>query len=297
MALTGVDWTSRLLRPTARVADTTMGLYTCLHPVVKGRCRRDCRQYLKRWGYTSPQADAIYWSSARARLTWEFACVYTDPVSLAPTPARRFAADDAARALRSDILEGRLPGGTRLQEVHLAKRLSVSRTPVREAISRLVTEGLVIRDATGAASVFQPTVADLTEIYEIRVPLESLAATLAVQRSTPAYASAIRDRLDELNRAQPGHQRSRSHDLLHMDLYENCGRPRLVTLLRTLRAQSEPYVRLASQIDQDFARIAHDQHVQMVEMVSSGNAAGIDAVVRDHLRITLERAPKILGLH
>jgi hypothetical protein len=60
MALTGVDWTSRLLRPTARIADTTTGLYTCLHPVVKGRRRRDCRQSLKRSGYASPHSDAIY---------------------------------------------------------------------------------------------------------------------------------------------------------------------------------------------------------------------------------------------
>lgn len=221
--------------------------------------------------------------------------MYTDAVN--PVPTRRIAADRAAHALRGEILDGRLPGGTRLQEVSLAKRLSVSRTPVREAISRLVTEGLVTRDATGAASVFRPTVADLTEIYEIRFPLESLAATLAVQRSTPAYASVIRGRLDDLTRAQPGQQRSRSHDLLHMDLYENCGRPRLIALVRMLRAQSEPYVRLASQIDPEFARVARAQHVLMVEMVSSGDAAGIDAVVRDHLRITLERAPKILGLH
>ncbi|MGH7721731.1 MAG: GntR family transcriptional regulator [Candidatus Dormibacteria bacterium] len=218
-------------------------------------------------------------------------------MSVAQPQVRHIAADDVTRVLRADILEGRLPGGARLQETRLARRLEVSRTPVREAISRLVTEGLVIRDAAGAASVFQPTVADLTEIYEIRVPLESLAASLAVRRATPSYASEIRGRLADLTRAQPGQQRSRSHDLLHMHLYENCGRPRLVALVRMLRAQSEPYVRLASQIDDEFARMANAQHVQMVEMVSCGDAQGIEAVVRAHLGLTLERAPTILGLH
>lgn len=220
--------------------------------------------------------------------------MYTEVV--APGSARRIAADDVTDVLRSDILEGRLPGGSRLQESRLARRLEVSRTPVREAISRLMTEGLVTRDATGAATVFHPTLADLTEIYEIRVPLESLAAGLAVRRATPAYASEVRTLLESMEAAKPGAPSSRAHDALHMHLYENCGRSRLIALVRMLRSQSEPYVRLASQIDHEFARVAHLQHVQMVEMVSARDVEGIEGVVRAHLGVTMERAPAILGL-
>jgi DNA-binding GntR family transcriptional regulator len=201
-----------------------------------------------------------------------------------------------ADILRAEILDGRLPVGARLHETRLARRLTVSRTPVREAIQRLVSEGLVIRDEVGAASVYRLTVADLTEIYEMRVLLETRAATLAVQRSTPAFASSMWSRLEELTNSQPGQQSSRSHSQLHMGLYENCGRPRLVALVGLLRAQSEPYVRLATQMNDDFARIAHAEHVQMVEMVTMGDVEGIDKVIREHLRVTLDRAPKILGL-
>lgn len=199
-------------------------------------------------------------------------------------------------ALRADILDGRLPIGARLHETRLARRLAVSRTPVREAILRLVSEGLVIRDEVGVASVYRLTVADLTEVYEMRVLLETLAATKAVQRSTPAFASLMRSRLEQLTNAPPGQQTSRIHNRLHMDLYENCGRPRLVALVSLLRAQSEPYVRLATQMNDDFARVAYAQHVQMVEMVTLGNSDGMDAVIREHLRVTLERAPTIIGL-
>jgi len=222
--------------------------------------------------------------------------LYTDAVTSAAGPARRTSADDVADVLRADILDGRLAVGARLHETRLARRLAVSRTPVREAIQRLVSEGLVIRDEVGAASVYRLTVADLTEVYEMRVLLETLAATLAVQRSTPTFASSMRSRLDELTNAQPGQQTSRAHGQLHMELYENCGRPRLVALVALLRAQSEPYVRLATQMNDDFARVAHAQHVQMVDMVTKGDADGMDSVIREHLRVTLERAPKILGL-
>jgi len=222
--------------------------------------------------------------------------LYTEAVTSASGSARRTSGDDVADVLRAEILDGRLPVGARLHETRLARRLAVSRTPVREAIQRLVSEGLVIRDEVGAASVYRLTVADLTEIYEIRVLLETLAATLAVQRSTPAFASSMRSRLEDLINAQPGNQASRSHSQFHMSLYENCGRPRLVTLVGLLRAQSEPYVRLATQTNDDFARIAQTEHVQMVEAVTMGDVDGIDKAVREHLRITLDRAPTILGL-
>ena len=83
------------------------------------------------------------------------------------------ATEQALSSLRSGILDGTLPGGSRLREVHLAKSMAVSRTPVREAIARLVTEGLVTRDELGNATVLRPILDELTEIYEIRIALES----------------------------------------------------------------------------------------------------------------------------
>jgi DNA-binding GntR family transcriptional regulator len=207
------------------------------------------------------------------------------------------AADQAAQRLKAEILDGKLPGGSRLNEGPLAQRLAISRTPLREAIARLISEGLVVRDASGAASVFRPTLADLTEIYEIRMPLESLAASMAVKRATPAYASLVRERLNDLTHAQPGPEWASCHERLHMDLYENCGRPRLIALIGNLRAQSEAYVRLASLINPEFAAMAAEQHRRMVECVQSSDAEGIEAIVHAHLQLTLDRAPVILELH
>ncbi len=205
-------------------------------------------------------------------------------------------AERALNSLRLDILDGRLPGGTLLREVQLAKSLAVSRTPVREAIARLVTEGLVTRDAFGNASVFRPNLAELTEIYEIRISLESLAARLAVEESASDLSESIRSHLDQLNAAKPGHDWAERHDELHLALYEGCGRQRLLSYIRTLRAQSEPYVRLAAQVDRTFADDADRQHEEMARLVATRDGTAMAMLVRNHLQATLNRAPEILGL-
>jgi DNA-binding GntR family transcriptional regulator len=209
---------------------------------------------------------------------------------------RATASEETLNSLRSGILDGRLPGGTRLREVQLAKSLAVSRTPVREAIARLVTEGLVTRDEVGNATVFRPSLAELTEIYEIRISLESLAARLAVEEPAPDISVSINSHLDELNAASPGHDWALKHDQLHLALYENCGRQRLLTYIRTLRAQSEPYVRLAAQVDRAFANDADVQHQEMARLVAARDGAQMSALVHKHLQGTLNRAPDILGL-
>jgi DNA-binding GntR family transcriptional regulator len=206
------------------------------------------------------------------------------------------AAERALSAIRIGILDGRLTGGTRLREVQLARSLSVSRTPVREAIGRLVTEGLVIRDEFGNPWVFRPNLAELTEIYEIRISLESLAAHLAVEESASDLSESIRSHLDQLNAAKPGHEWAEKHDEFHLALYVGCGRQRLLSYIRTLRAQSEPYVRLAAQVDRTFADEADRQHEEMARLVDTRDGTAIAMLVRNHLQATLNRAPGILGL-
>lgn len=222
--------------------------------------------------------------------------VYTGNM-VRPLPVRRRSASEhTLHSLRTGILDGSLPGGAPLREVQLAKSMAVSRTPVREAIARLVTEGLVTRDDVGSAIVFRPTLAELTEIYEIRITLESLAARLAVDEPAPDLSTSIRSHLDRLNAAKPGHDWAERHEELHLALYENCGRPRLLAYIRTLRAQSEPYVRLAAQVDRTFADDADRQHQEMAGLVAARDGAAVATLIRNHLQATLNRAPQILGL-
>jgi DNA-binding GntR family transcriptional regulator len=88
--------------------------------------------------------------------------------------------------LREDILRGTLPAGARLGEVELADRLGVSRTPVREALSRLAAEGLVELVPNRGARVASWTVDELEGVFALRSLLEPQLTALAVPHAAPA---------------------------------------------------------------------------------------------------------------
>lgn len=110
--------------------------------------------------------------------------------------------------LRKRILGGELPGGTRLFEVPLAEELQISRTPVREAMSRLTEEGLLERARNGGFVVRTFSFADVVDAIELRGVLEGTAARLAAERGAKPEALArirgIVARLDECFGELPG---------------------------------------------------------------------------------------------
>jgi GntR family transcriptional regulator of vanillate catabolism len=103
----------------------------------------------------------------------------------AKTHARR-----AVIELRRRIMSGKLAGGIRLFEVYVAEQLQISRTPVREAMSRLAEEGLLDRATNGGFVVRTFSIADITDAIELRGVLEGTAARLAAERGAPPDALA-----------------------------------------------------------------------------------------------------------
>lgn len=73
-------------------------------------------------------------------------------------------------AIKKQIADGVLRPGDPVSEVNLAEALSVSRTPVRDAIRRLITESLLVAPASGPIQVYSPRAADIAEIYAVRRP-------------------------------------------------------------------------------------------------------------------------------
>ena len=85
-------------------------------------------------------------------------------------------------AIREAIRTGALAPRERLMEIHLANRLGVSRTPIREAIRRLEQEGFVVMIPRRGAYVADMSMKDISQVFEVRTALEELAAGLAAQR-------------------------------------------------------------------------------------------------------------------
>ena len=102
--------------------------------------------------------------------------------------------DVVFQTLRQAILRGELKPGERLMEIHLAQKLGVSRTPVREAIRKLELEGLVLMIPRKGAVVAEITVTDLEDVLEVRMALEELAVKLACSKITEEQLNAIRQR-------------------------------------------------------------------------------------------------------
>ncbi len=136
--------------------------------------------------------------------------------------------------LRQDILNGTLPGGTRLAQTDIANQLGVSTTPVREALRDLASEGLVTIDPHRGGFVMEMTRDDVVEIYEIRYQLEPMALRLAFPRIT----DEIVERLDQLNEEMSATSHLATWVELnrdfHMSIYAVLERPRLLSIIGSI---------------------------------------------------------------
>lgn len=113
----------------------------------------------------------------------------TGTLPAVPTPSSA----DAYHSIRRWIVEGHLRPGERLVEQRLAEELDLSRTPVREALRMLQSEGLVAFEPNRGARVRELTRSDIADRYELRGRLEAMAAELAAVRATPEERRALED--------------------------------------------------------------------------------------------------------
>ena len=101
--------------------------------------------------------------------------------------------DVVFKTLRQGIIKGNLKPGERLLEIHLADRLGVSRTPIREAIRMLELEGLVTMVPRKGAEVARISKQDLRDVLEVRKSLDALAVSLACRRITDEERAALEE--------------------------------------------------------------------------------------------------------
>jgi len=152
--------------------------------------------------------------------------------------------DVVFNTLRKAILTGELKPGERLMEIHLANRLGVSRTPIREAIRKLELEGLVIMIPRRGAEVAQITEKSLKDVLEVRRALDALCAELACDRISREEEVQLREACDEFERATGTKDATviagadvRFHDIIVCAT----GNQRLIQLINNLSEQMYRY--------------------------------------------------------
>jgi DNA-binding GntR family transcriptional regulator len=185
--------------------------------------------------------------------------------------------------VRERILQGELAPGTPINQEQLAAELGVSTTPLREALRRLESEGLVTLSAHREATVSPLDPDGLLGIYEIREDLDALAASLAAERHDEDDATEIHRAVERLGSGSQRNQLALNRSF-HASIYRACGNPMLIEILDGLWDQSDRYRRAVGFMATDETIVA--EHRAIADAVLAGQAKKSADLMRRHIRRT-----------
>lgn len=236
-----------------------------------------------------------------------------------PRRKTRTLALDLVDSLGERIRDGRLAPGDKLPtEAAIMGEFGVSRTVVREAISKLQAGGLVqtrhgvgtfvIGPAGEEAPGFRigadqlATLQDVIALLELRIGLETEAAALAAQRRTPDNLKALRQALDQIEDAVASGQDAIGADFqFHLEIARATQNSHFVQLMGTLGSGVIPRARLADEADpeavsrrQAFLRRVNAEHENILDAIAAGDVDSARAAMRTHLSNSRERRRRSL---
>jgi DNA-binding GntR family transcriptional regulator len=204
-------------------------------------------------------------------------------------------ADQAERRLREDILAGALGAASRLRLDELRDRYEVGASPLREALSRLVGEGLVEVEGNKGFRVAPLSAADLEDIAWMRAAIEGQAVREAIGRGDAAWEAGIIAALHRLTRATETTSTDRAsldawnaeHDAFHAALIAACGSKRALAAQRRLAEEHARYrvALMGHNIPRD---LIIGEHGRLAEVVLARDADAAQHMLTRHMRITSE---------
>ncbi|MBN9108270.1 MAG: GntR family transcriptional regulator [Pseudonocardia sp.] len=203
-------------------------------------------------------------------------------------------AGQSLEVLRGMILDGTLAPAERINEVHLSQALGISRGPLREAIQRLASEGLVEAVPHRGVYVRSFSARELSDLYELRVALETHAVRLAARYAPQQRIDELGSMLDETESSMGSASGAYPEDPdFHARLARLAANPPLVEALtdvgrkiRLARARSAHQPRRA--------RTALDEHREILAALVARDGEGAAAKLEAHLTSSLNNALAVL---
>ncbi|GAB2836638.1 GntR family transcriptional regulator [Actinocorallia aurea] len=180
--------------------------------------------------------------------------------------------------LREDVLAGRFPSGAPLLETVLAAQYGVSRTPVREALTRLAQDGL-LRRASRGYEVRAGTPEDVLEIYEARIALEGQAAASAAERRTDLDLVRLRHLHEEAS--DPATARE-ANSRWHRALWQAAHNTTIEALLTRLTAQLRIYDRTPHETPEDLT-LTREEHTALLDAIAARDPSAARTAATHHL--------------
>lgn len=211
-----------------------------------------------------------------------------------PERGHRTLTEQASAALRDGILTGQLKAGERLSIDDLARVLDMSKMPIREALRRLETAGLVETTPYRGTRVTELSIKDLREVYQARLALEPLAVRTAAERfgeDDAAKAGAALLRLDELD--EDTSEAWAAHTEFHFSFYAAADSTWLLRLIEPLWETSERY-RFATEIRPRSA-ISRKEHDRILRACVGGDADRAGVELYNHLARTANMMAASMG--
>lgn len=205
-----------------------------------------------------------------------------------PADETRSLAEVACAEIRRAIREGRVPTGARLTEVDIATWLGMSRTPVREAMRQLQSEGLLLNEPFRGALVMRLDAEDMRQMFAVRELLEPAAASACARQASDTEIRALRQVLQREakvlgNPAALIPLNREFHDLI-LEAARNQFLSKAIAAVYSLI----PLLGDSNLLDEPHARAAHAQHRAILDAIEARDSLQAEAAAREHVRHSLE---------
>jgi len=216
-------------------------------------------------------------------------------MSLAP-PSRAALGSTVADILRNAILDGSLKPGEPIYEKTLSEQLSMSRSPIREALITLENEGLVVGRLNKAVTVRKPSAEEIRQIYTIRAALEGIAARWAAEKATVQLIANLRANAEALNLHTIAIEDGGNLDAVvpgiafHMAIAEVAASDELNLLLQNLCNKIQLVMRAGiATVTRRRAEEIHKEHLAIIDAIERRDVQLAESLASAHVRGALER--------
>ncbi|MDX1891217.1 GntR family transcriptional regulator [Mycolicibacterium sp. 050158] len=204
-----------------------------------------------------------------------------------------------ADELRSAILHGEHPPGTRLRQEELAAQFGASRVPVREALRILQSEGLITTVANTGAWIARLSLDECIELYQVRERIEPLLLRYSMPALRDDQIARLVELVDEMARARDVEEFLELDREFHLGSYAGADTtflgPTVLRLWNTTQHYRRAFTRL---LDLDGNRILHDEHHMLVTAIREQDSEEAERVLVGHIRRTrlqLARHPEVFA--
>ena len=201
--------------------------------------------------------------------------------------ARITVVDAVTEQLRRLILSGAVKDGSPLRQDALAEEMGTSRIPVREALSRLESEGLVASFPHRGYVVTGLSRSEIQELFDLRVMLEPELIRVAIPKLTEAVFAEARTlvrKFDDAIGSEDMHSWGELNRRFHMVLYAPSDRTRTLEIVRGLLINSERYTQVLLTLGKSFSR-ALEEHEALLEFCRKRQINQAVALTRDHIQV------------